>query len=190
MDFQFRHRRIPRDRPARSTHATPMRTALRTSASLAVLTVVLLSLLIDPWMPLHASWPFTLSLGLLTAAVAAWVSAGSAFVARMAIVLLGFLLVLSMRYWDFNSRKPFLRNFHGLAVGDTKEDAIRKMARFRLSGSGRGFVFARLRDRYPTLSERVEYLCFTHTREGWGDSDWGLAYFVDGRLIDTQFSHD
>jgi hypothetical protein len=75
-------------------------------------------------------------------------------------------------------------------VGDTKEEAIRKMARFRLSGSGRGFVFARLRHRYPALSERVEFLCFTHTREGWGDSDWGLAYFVDGRLIRTQFSHD
>ena len=167
-----------------------MRTALRTTAALAVLTVVLLSLLVDPWMPLHASWPFTLGLGLLTAAVAAWVSAGSALLSRRTIVLPAFLLVLSMRYWDFNSRKPFLRSFHALTRGDTKEEVIRHMARFRLSGSGRGFVFARLRDRYPTLSERVEFLCFTHTREGWGDSDWGLAYFVDGRLIDTQFSHD
>ena len=167
-----------------------MRTALRTTAALAVLTVVLLSLLIDPWMPLHASWPFTLGLGLLTAAVAAWVSAGSALLSRRTIVLMAFLLVLSMRYWDFNSRKPFLRSFHGLTRGDTKEEVIRHMARFRLSGSGRGFVFARWRDRYPALSERVEFLCFTHTREGWGDSDWGLAYFVDGRLIDTQFSHD
>jgi|CXWK01.1.fsa_nt_gi hypothetical protein len=98
MDFLFRHRRIPRARSARSTHATPMRTALRTSASLAVFTVLLLSLLIDPWMPLHASWPFTLSLGLLTAAVAAWVSAASAWLSRRTIVLMAFLLVLSMRY--------------------------------------------------------------------------------------------
>ncbi|MBK6628192.1 MAG: hypothetical protein IPJ87_07490 [Flavobacteriales bacterium] len=75
-----------------------MRTALRTSASLAVFTVLLLSLLIDPWMPLHASWPFTLSLGLLTAAVAAWVSAASAWLSRRTIVLMAFLLVLSMRY--------------------------------------------------------------------------------------------
>ncbi|MBK9273713.1 MAG: hypothetical protein IPM49_04130 [Flavobacteriales bacterium] len=167
-----------------------MRTLLRTSAVLALLTVLVLSLLIDPFMPLHASWWFTLPLGALAAGAVAWGSTGMPTRRRWVLVVSGAVLVLSMRYWDFNSRKPFLRSFQGLAVGDTKEQAIRKMARFRLSGSGRGFVFARLRHRYPALSERVEFLCFTHTREGWGDSDWGLAYFVDGRLIRTQFSHD
>ncbi len=170
-------------------YAAPMKNMLRTTAAMFVILVVGLSLVVDPFMPFHAYWLFTLPLCLLVAVSVWWTTAGRERPLRLKLLSLAALLVFSMRYWDFNSRKPFLRRFNGLEKGDTKEEVLQHMEGYRY-GQGKGFIFARTKRRHPEVADRVENMCFTHTREGWGDSDWGIVYFVDGKLWDTQFSHD
>jgi hypothetical protein len=31
---------------------------------------------------------------------------------------------------------------------------------------------------------------YRHTNEGWGDSDWGIVRFQNGRVVSVEFSHD
>ncbi len=161
----------------------------RSIAVFLVLLILIISLIADPFFPFHAYWWFTIPLCAAVAGVAAWVTAGRTRDQRLKVIIGAVFVVFSMRYWDFNSRKPFLRKFNGLEKGDTKEEVLQHMEGYR-SGQGKGFIFARTKRQHPEVANSVENMCFTHTREGWGDSDWGLVYFVDGKLWDTQFSHD
>jgi|JI7StandDraft_1071085.scaffolds.fasta_scaffold354857_2 hypothetical protein len=162
---------------------------LRNMVVFLVMALLVISLLVDPFFPFHAYWSFTIPLCLLVALVVAWITSGRARAQRLKLVFAATLAVLSMRYWDFNSRKPFLRSFNALEKGDPKEEVLDQMKDFRC-GQGKGFIFVRMEREHPEVADRVENMCFTHTREGWGNSDWGLVYFVDGKLWDTQFSHD
>jgi len=166
-----------------------MKKLFQSMAVFMVCSILIISLLLDPFFPFHAYWWFTIPMCVVVACISTWITAGRKRGQRVKVVSLSVLLVFSMRYWDFNSRKSFLRRFNGLENGDTREEVLQHMEGYRY-GQGKGFIFARTKQQHPDVADRVENVCFTHTREGWGNSDWGLVYFVDGKLWDTQFSHD
>lgn len=72
----------------------------------------------------------------------------------------------------------------------TKKQVIEYMEKYTLAGQGKGFIFASEEEENPELDNKIEFLNFTHTNEGWGDSDWGYVYFIDGKLYKTGFSPD
>ena len=83
-----------------------------------------------------------------------------------------------------------MRKLNALEQGMTKDDVIQSMSDYKLAGQGKGFIFVREKEAEPELADIVEFINFTHTEEGWGDSDWGFVYFIDNRLYRTGFSHD
>ena len=83
-----------------------------------------------------------------------------------------------------------MRTLDELEKGMSKADVIQHMKDYKLAGQGKGFIFVTEQEAEPQLQDRVEFLNFTHTEEGWGDSDWGFIYFIDNKLYRTGFSHD
>lgn len=72
----------------------------------------------------------------------------------------------------------------------TKKQVIEYMKNYTLAGQGKGFIFASEQEEKPDLDNKIEFLNFTHTKEGWGDSDWGYVYFIDDKLYKTGFNSD
>ena len=106
-----------------------------------------------------------------------------------ALLLLPFLLVVfSVRFVDWNSRKPFLRDLYSIKEGMTPAQVERIMGAY-IEGGGRP-----LDSPANEVDERGEMVTGTvtyrHTDEGWGDSDWGVVTFENGRVVDVEFLPD
>lgn len=106
-----------------------------------------------------------------------------------ALILLLFLLVVfSVRFVDWNSRKPFLRDLYSIKEGMTPAQVRRIMGDY-MTGGGR-----------PIDSPETEFdargeiltgtVTYRHTNEGWGDSDWGVVTFENGRVVKIDFLPD
>jgi hypothetical protein len=105
------------------------------------------------------------------------------------LVLVPFVVVLfSVRFIDWNSRKPFLRDLHSIREGMTPIQVEQIMGRYMRSG-GRALASpeTEVDDGGQILTGTVTY---RHTDEGWGDSDWGVVTFQDGRVVETEFLPD
>jgi hypothetical protein len=132
--------------------------------------------------------------GFVAAYAAFWVLVGALLLYRRptrekVITLLLFVVVLcSVRFVDWNSRKPFLRDFQRIREGMTRVEVERIMGRYTV-GDGRpiGSPTAAVDAQGNILTGTVTY---RHTDEGWGDSDWGVVTFESGRVVETQFMPD
>jgi hypothetical protein len=106
-----------------------------------------------------------------------------------ALILLPFLLVVfSVRFVDWNSRKPFLRNLYSIKEGMTPTQVEQIMGAY-MTGGGRP-----LDSPETKFDERGEMVTGTvtyrHTNEGWGNSDWGVVTFENGRVVEIDFLPD
>ena len=106
-----------------------------------------------------------------------------------ALILLPFLLVVfSVRFVDWNSRKPFLRDLYSIKEGMTPAQVEQIMGAY-MTGGGRP-----LDSPETEVDERGEMVTGTvtyrHTNEGWGDSDWGVVTFENGRVVEVEFLPD
>ena len=123
-----------------------------------------------------------------------WVLAGALLLygrpIRDKLLILGlFVIVLfSVRFIDWNSRKPFLKDFYSIKEGMTAAQVEQIMGDY-MKGGGRP-----LNSPQTEINERGEIVTGTstyrHTNEGWGDSDWGVVTFEDGRVVQTEFLPD
>ena len=102
---------------------------------------------------------------------------------RLALLLsfAGAMLIISLTNWD--SRKPFLRDFYQVQVGMTAVQADQVMQGYMKFIS----PLTEVNERGEVLTGPVNY---RHTEEGWGDSDIGLLMFKNGRVVDTDFYPD
>jgi hypothetical protein len=99
-------------------------------------------------------------------------------------VLIVFLaLVFSLRFVDWNSRKPFLRAFYRIEEGMTYRQVEQVMGGY----AGSAGADAEVDEEGYVVAGTISY---THTDEGWGDSDWGLVTFQGGRVVEIEFLPD
>lgn len=131
-----------------------------------------------------------------TAAYAAfWVLVGALLLhsrpMREKVLILGFFLVIvfSVRFIDWNSRKPFLKDLYSIQEGMTPAQVEQIMGDYMIGG---GSPFpdgpkTELNEQGEIVTGGVTYL---HTDEGWGDSDWGVVIFENGRIVRIEFLPD
>jgi hypothetical protein len=98
---------------------------------------------------------------------------------KLVVATVFLLLLFSVRYFDWNSRKPFLRDFYLIESGMTYQQVEQVMSDYEPS-LGTGL------DDEP-FTGTVSY---THTDEGWGDSDIGQVTFEEDRVVDVTFLPD
>lgn len=105
--------------------------------------------------------------------------------ARQRFVLAGLLIsaVFAVRFVDWDSRKPFLRDFNQVQLGMTAEEVDQVMVGYIKHTS----PFAAVSLRGEVQTGAVSY---QHTTEGWGDSDIGQITFAGGRVVATTFYPD
>ena len=118
--------------------------------------------------------------------------------ARHKLWVLGLLVValFAARYVDWNSRKPFLRDLYRVKDGMTVAQVDAIMGDYMVGGGvPLDSPGSRLDGRADELSAAgakpvTGTISYRHTDEGWGDSDWGVVTFEDGRVVDVSFSPD
>jgi hypothetical protein len=111
---------------------------------------------------------------------------------RDKLLILGvFVLVLgSVRFVDWNSRKAFLRDFHGLREGMTVEEVDQIMSGY-MKAYGGGPPQSQNEYEFDEQGEVVAgWVTYRHTNEGWGDSDWGVVTVENGQVVRLQFLPD
>ena len=109
---------------------------------------------------------------------------------REILLILGLFVMVtfSVRFVDWNSRKPFLKDLYRIREGMTPAQVEQIMSDY-MKGDG-----APLGSPKTEINERGEIvtgtLTYRHTDGGWGDSDWGVVTFENGRVVQTEFLPD
>jgi hypothetical protein len=168
-----------------------------TWAQTRVVILVLLS-----WFALSAflvlDFLFTISLSWRFVALYAafWVLVGALLLydrpLRVKLVVLALLVIVlfAVRFVDWNSRKPFLKDLYRIQEGMTPAQVDRIMDGYMRANDG-GPPGS---DNQPEFGERGEIVAgkvtFRHTDEGWGDSDVGVVTFENGYVTETRFLPD
>jgi hypothetical protein len=132
--------------------------------------------------------------GFVAAYAALWVLIGLLLLYRrpireQALILTLFVaLLFAVRFVNWNSRKPFLRDLQSIRAGMTSAQVEQIMGRYQ-KGGGRPLESpaTRVDARGEILTGTLTY---RHTDEAWGNSDWGVVTFEDGRVVHTDFSPD
>jgi len=134
----------------------------------------------------------------VAAYAAFWVLIGALLLYRRpirekALILALFLvIVFSVRFIDWNSRKLFLKDFYRIKEGMT-ESQVDQIMREYMKGYYGGPP-ASLREHESEFNEQGKiitgWVTYRHTDEGWGDSDWGTVTFEDSYVVQKQFSMD
>jgi drug/metabolite transporter (DMT)-like permease len=158
------------------------------------------------WIALTLVLILDLGLGLAVSVYATFVAAYAAFWVLVGVLLLVrrpmrekvlilalfVVVLLSVRFIDWNSRKPFLRDFYRINEGMTESQVDQIM-----DGYMKGYFGGpppSLREYEPQLDEQGKiitgWVTYRHTDEGWGNSDWGEVTFENGRVVETRFLHD
>jgi hypothetical protein len=102
------------------------------------------------------------------------------------------IALVSMRAIHWNSRKPFLKDLYRIRDGMSAAQVQQIMDGY-MTGGG-----IPLDSPGPRLDGRlaeqnapaVGTISYRHTNEGWGDSDWGIVTFEDGRVVEVRFLPD
>jgi hypothetical protein len=114
---------------------------------------------------------------------------------REKLLILGLLVValLSVRFVDWNSRKPFLKDLYRVQEGMTVEQ-VEQIMGHHMVGSGWPADPLGLPTRSAVAGTedltQPDRLVYRHTNEGWGNSDWGEIRFQEGRVVEIRFLPD
>jgi hypothetical protein len=109
--------------------------------------------------------------------------------ARHKLLIVGSLavVILGMRFVDWNSRKPFLRDLYRIKEGMTAAQVDQIMGDYMTCGAvSPGNPGIRLDGRLVEQGEQATgTISYRHTEEGWGNSDFGEVTFVSGRVVNV-----
>jgi hypothetical protein len=111
---------------------------------------------------------------------------------KLAILAPLVVTLLTIGTINWNSRKPFLRDLHRIKEGMTAAQVEQIMGDY-MTGGGvpSGSPGIRLDGRLTELGATATgTISYRHTNEGWGNSDWGVVTFKDGRVVDVWFDSD
>jgi hypothetical protein len=170
---------------------TGSRTEKLRSLLLALVLWIALSafLILDLVFQVSLYWQFVVMYAAFWLLVGALLVTGRPLSDKLLILGLFVLVLGSVRFVDWNSRKPFLREFYSLQEGMTAEEVDQIMSGY-MKAHGGGTP---AQDQYE-FDEQGEivtgWVTYRHTNEGWGDSDWGVVTFENGRVVRLQFLPD
>jgi hypothetical protein len=107
---------------------------------------------------------------------------------RFLILALWVTVLFSVRFVNWTSRKPFLKDFFSIQEGMTPAQVEQIMGHY-MKGGG-----APLGSPETETDERGEItvgtVTYRHTNEGWGNSYWGVVTFEDGHVVKIEFLPD
>ncbi|MCP4536368.1 MAG: hypothetical protein GY832_04405 [Chloroflexi bacterium] len=108
---------------------------------------------------------------------------------KLLILSLFLIAVFAIRFVDWNSRKPFLKDLYTVQEGMTPAQVEQIMGGYRAGGGSPFFGGSEteLDEQGEIVTGGITYL---HTDEGWGDSDWGVVLFEHGRVVRVEFLAD
>lgn len=98
-----------------------------------------------------------------------------------ALIAMFVLLILSVRYVDLASSKPFTRHLFQVHRGMTGAEVERIMG-----GHLKNWVQPESEHYLHLNPNFTGEAWYRHTTEGWGNADWGKVVFKDGRAIDAE----
>ncbi|MGD9049488.1 MAG: Clr5 domain-containing protein, partial [Anaerolineae bacterium] len=138
-------------------------------------------------------WPFVAIYAAFCVLVGLLLLVGSP--KREKLLILGLLVVVlfSLRFVDWNSRKPFLKDLYRVQEGMSLEQVEEIMGEYM------GGACCPAEPLGPTGGEgaaqtegmaQPDRLVYRHTDEGWGNSDWGEIHLENGRVVEIQFLPD
>jgi len=111
---------------------------------------------------------------------------------RLMLLIVFVAQVASIRFVNWNSRKPFLKDLYRIEEGMTPAQVDEIMGGY--TGGNYGGLPLSLTDMRYEFNDRGEivtgWVTYRHTEEGWGNSDWGTVAFEDGRVVRIHFSPD
>jgi drug/metabolite transporter (DMT)-like permease len=136
--------------------------------------------------------------GFVAAYAAFWVLVGALLLRhrpgreKVLILVLFVSVLFSVRFIDWNSLKPFLKHFNRIKEGMTASQVDEIMSEYWRGQYG-GPPLS-LRELDPQFDEQGRIVrgrvTYRHTDEGWGNSDWGVVAYEDGRVVGTEFLAD
>ena len=108
---------------------------------------------------------------------------------KLLILSLFLIVVFAIRFVDWNSRKPFLKDLYTVQEGMTPAQVEQIMSGYRVGGGSPFFggPETELDEQGEIVTGGITYL---HTDKGWGDSDWGVVLFEHGRVVRVEFLAD
>jgi hypothetical protein len=114
---------------------------------------------------------------------------------REKLLILGLLVIVlfSLRFVDWNSRKPFLKDLYRVQEGMSLEQVEEIMGEYMGGACCPAEPLALSGGDGPGEPEQIEppdRLVYRHTDEGWGDSDWGEVHFENGRVAKVRYLPD
>jgi hypothetical protein len=101
---------------------------------------------------------------------------------KLLILMLLAATFFSVRFVDWNSRKPFLKDLYRIKKGMTVAQVEQIMGDYMMRSA-------------PTVADEqgeiiTGKLFYRHTDEGWGNCDVGSVFFSDSHVVYTGFSPD
>ncbi len=174
------------------SQATWFRTNRLRSVLLALVLWIALSafLVLDLMFQVSLYWQFVVIYIAFWVLVGALLSTGRPLRDRLLSLGLFVLVLFSVRLVDWNSQKSFLKDFYSLKEGMTPAQVDQAMS---------GYMKAYAEDA-PQSGIQYEFdeqgeivtgqVTYRHTDEGWGDSDWGVVTFENGRVVQLEFLPD
>jgi hypothetical protein len=175
------------DRGAASARELRVRYAVVAFVFWSALTVFLV---LDLAIAASVRLPFTASYAALGVLVGALLLHRVPLRPKLMILALFLVALFSVPFIAWNSRKPFLRDLYRVREGMTRAQVDEIMGQY-MGGDYGG---------PPSSSSDCVYdeqghllagsITYRHTNEGWGNSDWGVVTFENGRVVETRFYPD
>ena len=147
---------------------------------------------------LDLAFPVSIFIRFTAAYAAFWVLVGALLLhgspTGRKVLILGLfaMAILSVSFINWNSRKPFLKDFYRIKEGMTPAQVDEIMDGYM--GGNYGGLPLSLTDMRYEFNDQGEivtgWVTYRHTEEGWGDSDWGTVTFEDGRVVRIHVSPD
>jgi len=109
---------------------------------------------------------------------------------KLIVLALLVFVLWGVRFVDWTSRKPFLRDFYRIQEGMTPAQVDRIMEGY-IRETGGGPPGSESQYGYNERGEIVSgWVTYRHTDKGWGDSDMGVVTLRQGRVTETEFLPD
>lgn len=151
-----------------------------------------LFLLLDLWSAVSLFAQFVVIYAAFWVLVGLLLLIGRPWKEKVLILGLFVAVLVSVRFVDWNSRKPFLKDLGQIEEGMTVSQVDQIMAAYARGPEA---------DRPPVLEPTGDnstatgqpgrsWVTYRHTTEGWGNSDWGVVGFQNGVVFETQFLPD
>ncbi len=114
---------------------------------------------------------------------------------REKLLILGLLVLVlfSIRFVDWNSRKPFLKDFYRVREGMTVEQVEQIMGSYMGGTCCPAHPLGLPDGKQTAETEELavpDRAVYRHTNEGWGNSDWGEITFEKGQVVKIEFLPD